>query len=105
MGSRRNLQPSHVINSIVVELLQLSKHAGNVYYDSVSQQILTLRVHNSAWKQMQCVLDLVNNDCMTGISSTVEASTKVEIFGKNVHEFSFAFVTPLRTQNDRELGI
>ena len=42
---------------------------------------------------------------MAGVMATLVARNDVEAFGQQIHYFAFAFVAPLRTENDDVLHL
>jgi len=49
---------------------------------------------------MESVLVAVGNYSVACVGTTVKAGTNVVIFRQNIDEFSFAFIAPLRAEND-----
>ena len=54
---------------------------------------------------MEGILDAIGHDCMSGVCTAVEPRADIVIFGQDVHQFSFALVSPLRAKNHSKIGI
>jgi hypothetical protein len=44
---------------------------------------------------MESIFMTISDDCVTSISSTVETSAYVVVFGENIDKFTLAFIAPL----------
>ena len=54
---------------------------------------------------MESVFDLIDNDGVTGIGSTIKSCTDSVIFCEDIDKFTFTFVTPLTSKNNAEFSI
>lgn len=77
-------EPAAVVDSILIKLLELFKHGLCMDDDTVAENVLALRVENAAGQQMKCILNLVDNDRVTGIGATVEPPTDIKVLGEYV---------------------
>jgi hypothetical protein len=74
-------------------------------YNTVSKQVDTFWIEDSAWKQMEGILCTVDDDGVTSIRSTIESSTDIEVLGEDINKLALSFVTPLGTKNDSKLRV
>lgn len=105
VGSSRDLQSTVVVDAVVIELLELTEHAGDVHDDTVSEKVMAVLVHDTAREQVEGVLDFVDHDGVAGVGATVESGTQVVVLGEDVHEFTLTFVTPLGSEDGSEPGL
>ena len=54
---------------------------------------------------MESILDAISDDSMTSVGAAVEPGADVVVFGKDVDQLAFAFISPLRAKNDSKLGV
>lgn len=104
MGSVGEEESSLVVDVVTVELLELVEHSLDVDDDSVAEDVDTLVVEYSAWKQVEGVLLFIDDDGVTGISASVESSADVVFFSEEIDKFSFTFVTPLGAEDCADSG-
>jgi hypothetical protein len=62
VSSVRKQESSLVVNVISVELLKFVEHGRNVNDNTITKDIDTLVVENSAWEKMESVFALVDDD-------------------------------------------
>ncbi len=98
----RNLKTTLIVDTVLIELGKLTEHGIDVNDDAISEDILAAWVENSAWKQVECILDTIGDDGVASVGSTIEASANVIVLGKDVDQFAFTFVTPLGAEDDSE---
>ena len=66
-----------------------------MHYHTVTKDVFAFGIQNSARQKMECVFGTVNDDGMSGIGTTIESSTDVIVFSQDVHQLTFALVSPL----------
>ena len=54
---------------------------------------------------MERVLDAISDDSVTSVGSTIEARAHVVILRQDVYQLAFAFIAPLRAEDDTEIGV
>lgn len=94
-----------IVNSILVELSQLVEHGLQMNDNTVSKHVLATRIQESARKEMECILDFINNDGVTSVRSSIETSADVIVLCKDVYKLPFSLVTPLRPENNSKLAV
>jgi len=76
-----------------------------MHNNSITQEVLTLWIQDTARQQVERVLDFVDDNGVASIGASVEPGAHVVVLGKDVYEFAFAFVSPLRSENDCKFGL
>jgi len=54
---------------------------------------------------MERVLDAIGDDSVTSVGTTVEARADVVVLREDVYQLAFAFIAPLRAEDDSEVGV
>ena len=81
MSARRKLEAALVVNTVVVELLKLAEHGVDVHDHTIAEQVLALRVQDTAREQVECVLDSISDHCVACVGATIEASAHIVLCG------------------------
>ncbi len=78
----------------------LQQH-GRVHHYAPANQPFHARVEDAGWHEVNFEGAILVDNGMAGVVAAVEAGYVVVLPGKGVNSLSFAFVAPLRSQNNR----
>jgi hypothetical protein len=78
----------------------LIQQGGEIDHHAVADDGLDSGPQNSAGNQFQNELLFPDENRVAGVMATLIARHDVEALGKQIDHFSFAFVAPLRAEND-----
>ena len=54
---------------------------------------------------MERVLDAISDDSVTSVGAAIEARADVVVLREDVYQLAFAFIAPLRAEDDSEVGV
>ena len=73
----------------------LAQQGRRVDHHAIADNRFFALTHNTRWQQRQLVFHPVNNQRMSGIMSALKAHHHIGAFRQPIHDFAFAFITPL----------
>jgi len=85
------------VDAELLDSLDLLEERVDVNNTTASNKILALWAHNSRWQNVNVELLVVVNDGVPRVVAALGSAAELRLAAKNIHELTFAFVTPLRT--------
>ena len=88
------------VNANRLERGNLLQKGGGVNHDSVSDHCQHTRPKDAAGYQLEYELPFTYEDGVAGVVSALVTSDRLEFFGEQVDDFTFAFIAPLGPEHN-----
>jgi len=85
------------VDAELLNSLDLFEERVDMNNATASNEILTLRAHNTRRQNVNVELFVVMNDGVTSIVATLSPTAELCLAAKDIDELTFAFITPLGT--------
>jgi hypothetical protein len=99
-ASRAQTQTLAHCHTRLLKTLDLLEQRFRRQHNPITDQTLHALAQNAGRNQVQNRLLAINNQCMVGIMPTLKACYRCNSLGQQVDDLAFAFVAPLRAQNN-----
>ena len=71
--------------------------------NTISEHVHTLRIEDTAWKEMESILLAIGYDGVAGVGSAIESCADLVVLGEDVDKLALTLIAPLGSEDDCEL--
>jgi hypothetical protein len=97
-----NFQAPTPLEAVGIERLELLEEAGKVDHRAVAQNVLRVRVDETAREQVKSVLLVLHHDCVARVRTAIEARNDVVVLREHVGQLPLSLVAPLASHYRRD---
>ena len=100
VGPIRDVDPALRVQTLLIQLLQLVEERRHMDDASATDDVYTVRVHESRGQDVEVVGDVAHDDGVARVVATLGTAAQLRLVSEDVGELAFSLVAPLGAEHD-----